>query len=397
MGDMTARWRVAVLWLGLLTLWQSGAQAQSPDFVFQNDVRVRYEHVSGESFNNDADALTLRLRPSIELSPTSSFSLLAELEAVAGLFPDSRNGFFGDPGRPAIADPEGFELNRLQLAWRPSRKWDVTLGRQRIALEDERFIGTVDFRQNQQTFDAISTAYTSNTGLTFQTGYIWQVNRPIGGRDPAGVFDSESVYAQVGAPTPAGQLSLFHFDLDLDDDVNPRIEQETIGVSLNGRAAGNQVALFWSLILAEQQSQDAEPHFVRLGAALDWRDVSFDLRFEELGTDQAIGFQTPLATLHKFQGATDTFLRTPSLGLRDTQLAATWRLGSLGPLRATRINLQFNHFSGAESGANFGQEIGLGVAARYKNMGLGLAWAGYREDGFGSDTDKVWLTLARRF
>jgi hypothetical protein len=32
---------------------------------------------------------------------------------------------------------------------------DLTLGRQRINLDDQRFVGSVGWRQNEQTFDAV--------------------------------------------------------------------------------------------------------------------------------------------------------------------------------------------------------------------------------------------------
>ena len=42
----------------------------------------------------------------------------------------------------------------------------VTLGRQRIVLDDHRFVGNVGWRQNEQTFDAIRVVNKSVPHLT---------------------------------------------------------------------------------------------------------------------------------------------------------------------------------------------------------------------------------------
>ena len=54
---------------------------------------------------------------------------------------------------PAVADPETYEINRLQLTNTRIPMTTVTLGRQRIVLDDQRFVGNVGWRQNEQTFD----------------------------------------------------------------------------------------------------------------------------------------------------------------------------------------------------------------------------------------------------
>lgn len=55
---------------------------------------------------------------------------------------------------PVIADPGSFDLNRLQIAYKKNGN-GVTLGRQRVILDNARFVGNVGWRQNEQTFDAV--------------------------------------------------------------------------------------------------------------------------------------------------------------------------------------------------------------------------------------------------
>ena len=59
------------------------------------------------------------------------------------------------PPYPVVADPESYEINRLQLTNTSIIDTTITLGRQRIVLDDHRFVGNVGWRQNEQTFDAL--------------------------------------------------------------------------------------------------------------------------------------------------------------------------------------------------------------------------------------------------
>jgi hypothetical protein len=51
---------------------------------------------------------------------------------------------------PVVTDPESYEVNRLQLTNTSLSGTTLTLGRQRILLDDQRFVGHVGWRQNEQ-------------------------------------------------------------------------------------------------------------------------------------------------------------------------------------------------------------------------------------------------------
>jgi len=117
--------------------------------------RLRYEWVDQANLPNDADAVTFRIRGGAELK-AGDFSFLAEGEGTAALA-DHYNDTLPKNGvepYPTVADPENLELNRLQVAYL-HKGTGVTLGRQRIVLDNARFVGNVGWRQNEQTFDAV--------------------------------------------------------------------------------------------------------------------------------------------------------------------------------------------------------------------------------------------------
>ncbi len=110
------------------------------------DGRLRWEHIDTSTF--DADAVTLRLRAGAELRHASGLALLAEAEGTLAI--DQHYNAFAFPiadsqrriAYAVVADPMNVELNRLQVQYK-SKPFTLTIGRQRINLDDQRFVGSV--------------------------------------------------------------------------------------------------------------------------------------------------------------------------------------------------------------------------------------------------------------
>ena len=373
------------------------AQDESADVVVQTDARLRYEFADVSNQPEDGESLTLRVRSSIEINPVRGLSLLAEGEAIVSVIPDRLNGFVTGGTRPDIADEETIELNRLQVELAPTERFGVTLGRQRISLDDERFIGIVDFRQNQQTYDAITTSLQGPAGFVIRAGYIWRVNRTLGGEQPDGVFESDSFYANAALPTSIGQFSAYHYNLDLDDRVNAPIRSQTTGGAFRGRAFPGEFGLFYEVGYARQESGGSSPSYARAALTVEHGEFALSGQYEVLESDNGVAFQTPLATLHRFQGAADLFLVTPPDGIEDFEIRTEWRIGSLGALRGTSVALQYNAFAPAEGAGRYGDEWGAELGTTFASTRFSVAAAHYRAEDFAEDTTRIWLTAARKF
>jgi len=383
-----------------LTGWPiapASAQDGDVDVVIQADARLRYEFADVAGQPDNGEALTLRVRTSIEINPIDGFSVLAEGEAIGSVLPDRLNGFVSSGARPGIADEETLELNRLQIEYAPNDKFGITVGRQRISLDDERFIGTVNFRQNQQTYDAVTASVQGPADLVLRAGYIWRVGRVLGGDQPNGVFDSDSFYVNAALPLPFGQVSAYHYNLDLDDRVNAPIRSETTGAAFRGRAFPGEFGLFYEAGYARQENGGATPDYARAALRVEQGELSLSGKFELLGSDEGVAFQTPLATLHRFQGAADLFLVTPPDGIEDIEVKAAWRIGSLGALRGTSIALQYNDYRPAEGPGRYGDEWGAEFGVTFASTRFSVAASHYRADEFATDTTRIWLTAARKF
>src|SRR5262245_20836211 len=159
------------------------------------DSRLRMEQVDQDPLPEDADALTLRLRLGFETGKAWNTSLLLEGEAVTPLIDDYRP----DPSSPrkapfpVVADPEAYEINRFQLTNTSLPGTTLTLGRQRIGLDDQRFVGAVAWRQNEQTFDAFRVVNRSVANLVLDATYLNRVNRVFGDDSRQGDYKGDSV------------------------------------------------------------------------------------------------------------------------------------------------------------------------------------------------------------
>ena len=86
-----------------------------------------------------------------------------------------------------VPDPENIELNCLQIAWQKNGN-GIVLGRQRINLDDQRWVGSVGWRQNEQTFDAVrGTALLEGRAL-FHNEQLALANLDFGALDASAGF-----------------------------------------------------------------------------------------------------------------------------------------------------------------------------------------------------------------
>ena len=183
------------------------------------DIRLRYERVDQLGLARKAEALTLRTRLGFETGAFYDLTALIEAEITAGLGPEDYNDTLnGRTAFPVVADPESTELNRAQLTYSGITDTKIIVGRQRIILDNARFVGNVGWRQNEQTFDAVlaSTQWIPDIALTY--AYLGQVHRIFGSDSPVGGLDSDShlVNAKFTGLPPV-DITGYAYLIDLDE------------------------------------------------------------------------------------------------------------------------------------------------------------------------------------
>jgi hypothetical protein len=360
------------------------------------DLRLRYETVDQANLARDADALTFRMRAGFETGKFLGTSLLAEGEWVADLVNDYNSTTNGKTGYPVVADPRGIELNRLQLTNTSLPGTTVTLGRQRINLDDQRFVGNAGWRQNEQTFDAVRVVNTSIPKLTLDGIYLNQVNRVFGPNSSQGRFHGDTVLANARYDLGFGAVSAFGYWIGLDD--APGNSSRTLGARFAGQTAYQGITITYAASIANQKDWKANPadysvmYYLAEGS-VTWRGLMAGAGWEQLGGNGAKGFQTPLATLHKFDGWADVFLTTPANGLVDTYAKTGYTVKNAGPFSSLGVQAVYHRFDAARGPAALGREFDMAFVAAWRAFEFTVKYASYRARTFAADTDKVWVQL----
>jgi hypothetical protein len=389
----------------LLVLAPAGvAHAQNVTLKPLGEARLRYEQVNQDGLAADADALTLRLRAGVE-AKAGRWSALVEGQGTLAIVDEYFDGLHGAPTRPLVADPDNIALARAHIRY-ASPTFAVTAGRQRIALDDERFVGSVGFRQNGQSFDAVRAEITPVKGIKADLAYAWSV-RTIWGINGAGArqqaVSGDNLFANLSVATPVGKAAAFAYLVDQNETAMQgfRMSSQSYGVRLDGSQPLGKAKIAYQLSYARQSDWHRNPNDY---AADYWlADVAVDLGgprvgvgYEILGADNGgalTSFQTPLATGFKFQGWADKFLTTPPDGVRDLYASAGWGWKAVGPLKAVTLQAVYHDYRSDRASRAYGDEIGLLASAKLGKFTASARYAHYDADTFATDTDKFWLQL----
>ena len=369
------------------------------------DARARYEHVEQDGSARDADALTVRLRAGIE-AKTGGLSALVEGQGNLAVVDRYLDGLNGVQTRPLIADPQNIALYRAQVRL-AGKGIAFTAGRQRIALDDERFVGAVAFRNNGQTFDATRAEWSPLAKLKLDLSYAWS-QRTIWGIDgrstrPQAV-SGNTVLANAGYQTPLGRLTGFAYliDQDLTAVQGYRLSSQTYGARFAGAYPLSQrVKLNYQVSYAHQQNWHGSPNRYRAGYYLADAGVSAaafkaGLGYEVLGADRGIAltsFQTPLATAFKFQGWADKFLTTPPDGVRDLYGSVGYGMKGGPKLGIVTVQAIYHRFESDRQVRHYGDELDLIASATLGRTALSVRYADYSAKRFAADTRKLWLQV----
>ncbi|MCW2389262.1 hypothetical protein M2333_002308 [Sphingobium sp. B11D3B] len=364
------------------------------------ELRLRYESVDQDGLAQpQADAATARLRAGAQAS-FGPLSALVEGQGTLRLAGDAFDGLNGAANRPLIADPQNVALSRAQIAYR-TPSFALTAGRQRIMLDDERFVGAVGFRQNGQSFDAVRGEWTGLPGVRADVAFVWQV-RTIWGVDGAGArprsIDGDSVLTNVSAKTPLGTVTGFAYLIDQDEAAvqGYRLSSQTYGVRLAGtRKLSASTKLGYALSYARQSDYRRNPNdyaadYWLADVTLDVTALKLNAGYEVLGASGGAAFtsfQTPLGTNFKFQGWADKFLTTPPDGLRDLYAGASYGR------RGVTVQAIYHRFESDRLARHYGDEINLLASVKRDKATVSARFARYAADSFGTDTSKVWLQL----
>lgn len=369
--------------------------------------RYRYEDVDQDNALKDAHASTLKSRLTYTTKPWQGWQGQIEVENISTIGNDNYNSTHNRKNNYAVVgDPKGTEVNQAWIAYSGLSDTTLKWGRQRILLDNERFVGGVGWRQNEQTFDGGTIVNKSLPDTTITYGYIYNVNRVFGPSDGTtaawkGNWDSEIHLLNLNyTGWKIGALSAYSYFMDIDD--AHAQSNKTYGLRFSGKQALNQsVNLSYTFEYARQEDYGDNP----VGYKADYYNwegglalphaVTLTVGQEVLEGDKTRTgrmFRTPLATGHKFQGWADMFLATPDAGIEDTYVGASVLFAGI------TAALVWHDFDAEDGGRSLGKETDLSLTRKFGQYLTGmLKYADYREDGFAVDTKKFWVQLQLDF
>lgn len=363
------------------------------------DLRYRYEHVDDDAFTRKADADTLRLRLGYRWAFAPGWQFYGEGAHVQSLFGEHYNSTANGRTRyPTVVDPESTQVNQAWIGY-AGDAFAATLGRQRIVLDNQRFFGNSGWRQNEQTFDALSLRYAFGDGATVaRYVHLGRVQRVNGHDNPDPLlraWDLRGDLINVAHTLPFGTVVAYGYWVDNRDIAT--LSTRTLGIRWTGTKAMDEVALGWSVEYARQSDAFDNPLSVSadyrlLEPSLSWRGLTFRIGREVLGGDGRYGFGTPYATGHAFNGWADRFLTTPKDGLDDRWFGVDGKLGKAA------WTLAWHDFRADRGGHAYGTEFDALLTYPLRpNLGWLLKYANYRADGFSTDEYKLWSSIEYRY
>jgi len=404
--------KVTLSAVAVLTLLPNALSAEGitlfSDAKVNGEVRARYESVSIEdSTKKDADALTVRATLGLEAKVLGIDGLSMKLDGttVQSIGAENYNSSTnGHTGYEIVKDPETTRFSQAYLQYKLG-KTAAKVGRQIVNLDNERFVGSVDWRQMMQSFDAAVISDTTINNLTLIGGYVWGIkgitNLPVSETDSILLNGSYKVNDMLKVTAYDYMLSSLH---------------DTMGLALTGNIPVSMAKIDYRAEYASQgdASRDttegvanaqADATYYNLDALANINGLLVGAGYEFLsgstGSDGKTAFQTPLATLHKFNGWADKFLVTPTGGLCDASATLGYTAAGLGKAMLVYHDFETDVAMGGKS------DLGSEWDALYTNAipgvkGLtGLAKAAYFQGGdvatYTKNVTKIWLQLGYKF
>ncbi len=356
-----------------------------------------------------ANANTARLRLGY-LTPTwHGVQGYAEYEGNWAMQDDYNNlppPFIGNnPQYSRVVDPDLSELNQFWLTYAGIPDNLFKIGRQRIKLDDDRFIGNVGWRQMETTYDSVLITHKNQTlfGLVANVGYISSAQMFTGltERMESPILN---VNYKIG---DIGNIIGYGYWLNYTEIENYEYSSQTYGLRLaccDKPLASYKISDHFGLAYTAEWGYQSdygngptpyEANRYNFMGGLSAYGVMFQGAVEQLdGTGVNKTFDTPLGTNHAFQGWADLFLVTPANGIRDV-FATVMVPFQRGDIVLTGV---YHSFSDDTGQFDYGDEWNFQLTKKFgKHYSLLLKYATYNAGADpayarpSTDTQRLWL------
>ena len=309
----------------------------------------------------------------------------------------------GNTKYDVIADPNKAMLSEATLDYKSGKNL-FHAGRSQVNLDNQRFIGTVGWRQLERSYDTLFVSNSSIENLNLLAAYVYG-------------------FAGVKSVTTAETNTvLLHAKYKVSDALNITAydymiasTHDTYGIALTGKVdAGAKLTYRAEYALQADPTMEyrvknvkADASYMNLDLGANISGILLGANYESLGAGSTgnPAFSTPLATAHKFNGWADVFLKTPAGGLQDANIRVGYKAKGFGKLLAVYHSFTSENAMVASSGTS--NDLGTEIDAVYVNKissvkglkGL-LKLASYSKGsvlGYTNDKQVLWAQVDYRF
>ena len=318
-----------------------------------------------------------------------------------------------------IKDPNFAMLSEASVDYSVG-KTALHLGRSQVNLDNQRFIGTVGWRQVERSYDTVYAANSDVENLTVLAAYVYG-------------------FQGVGAtPTTETNSMLLHVDYKVADALKitaydymlavgaQGIDSDTLGLALTGKIDAG-AKLTYRAEYAQQSDPTMEYRTKDIKADATYYNLDFGanisgvlagINYEVLsgttGTDGKTSFNPQLGTNHKFNGWADVFYvaAIPTGGLKDANIRLGYKAKGFGKVLAVYHSFTADVAMNAAIGSGTTDDLGSEIDVVYVNTVPGftnlkglLKFASYSK-GAAAETGKAtwnhdkqvaWAQLDYRF
>jgi hypothetical protein len=318
-------------------------------------------------------------------------------------FNDNPGNINGSP-YPLLPDPRYTGMNRVYIEYQGVQDTRIRAGRQRVRLDNQRWISDNDFRQIPQLFDGVETVYTGFANTELYGAYFGRVRTTSGTTNELNL----TLLHAAWNPLPGQSLSAYgYFHDQAQNGAFTGFADNSYRVT-GVRWTGSAAPWFgWTAIdvpfEAEFAAQRAhaggdsriDANYWRVGGGVAWHETVARIDHEvKESNDGHYGVQMPLTDFYAFNGWTLHFFNTPRQGLRDSWV--TLRQG----WRDFTLYSEYHRFRSDYGSLDFGHELDAGLTYAW-NENAALRFQHARYDPGASTADprirKTWITFTWKY
>lgn len=363
------------------------------------EFRFRYENLKQQNLK-DSNAITLRSVIGFQTASLKSTALNLELTDVASFggmhYNPGPGNFFNKAQYSLIPDASGAGVTQAKLIFNGIKSNTLALGRQYIQLDNERFVGKVNWRQYPQSFDAFSIKNSYISNLEFFYAYVAQVDTTYGNNQNIPNYRRSLTTQFIHGTFSAIKYANIVGYIYINHDHNVAINSNTVyGARVTSKE--NENALDYVTEYALQTGIGNNPsrytaHYVHAKIGKSISNFSGSLAFEILSGNATLPNQyliTPYASKHNFNGYAGVFNRIPNQGLQDyfATIAYKYKI-----FKATAI---FHYFLLDKSlvSKRAGQELDLTLDITVaKQLAINIGYANYVRSVYAAPSTKdIWI------